>query len=212
MKVAVCFHGQPRALTTSVLDLFPGADVFAHAWYDGSGSYDDVGLTDASYSVALPRSYISDMFAALGPRKCVLEPPPAPGRATFGDFGKVKPGHVAPMCQSIARSLALARQTDDYDWYVKARYDVVVAADRAPIALEDDGVVYAADVRSGLPDPVVMAIPRTFVDAFADVASYMGGAIGIEEHIMASIAAEHGFEFRSLGLGYTIDRETFRRK
>ena len=221
VSVALCYHGQPRALNDTVIEYVKGRnpgvkmDTFAHLWWDGTGEYPNVGLNVSRYSVKAPKNFVEMLYNVLSPRICRLE---RPGEfsmpANFTRFELAQPSHVMPMMYSIQGALQLPLQSNAmYDWYVKTRLDIQVHSEPIDIDQLDPSYVYTANIHpGGLPDPIMMMIPHRYIHLFAEILESlpMCGECGVEEHIFLSFMRNNNIPYRPLHLAYTVDRTSFR--
>jgi hypothetical protein len=218
MKVALCIHGQLRALNDTIIKyLNIPVDTYMHIWWDGKKRYDNVGLIGGEYSVRLPDNVLDILYDIYHPKKCILqEPVEFPMCPSFQTFERCQFSHVMPMLYSIQYALQLAHDhlpCENYDWYVKARLDILIHSPPIVFDALDPECVYAANTHTPiLPDCTILIIPRKYISVFTNFWNNLDacGSYGIEEHVFKEILLKHNIPLRSVHLSYTHDRQQYR--
>ena len=216
MNIALCIHGQARALNTSVYDALKNVTIatFIHTWWDGTYEYKNVGLTNGKYNVTIPKDFLTRLHELLKPTVCVLESPKQiPIPPNFTNFALIDSSHTMPMMYSVQEALRLPfdKHGNTFDWYVKARFDLVLQSEIQFHQLDPNYVYFAKIHPQGLPDASVVLISSKHITKFINVMECISqcGNVGVEEHIFHHLMRMKNVEFKSLNLNYYIDRASF---
>lgn len=218
MQIALCLHGQPRSLNSSILKyLNTNIDTFIHAWWDGSGRYQNVGLDTEKYTIQLPPTFLHDMYAIFKPKSCLLQQPfHIQLTPNFRDFGKAQPSHIMPMYYSIQNVFKLANSYNlSYDWYVKTRFDVIIQSEPIDFNTLNPNVVYTANIHEhGDPDGTLYIVPKLHIQVFTRIFDSIDqyGGYGVEESVFRNALQKNNIQFQTLHLQYILDRTTYELK
>lgn len=221
MRVALCIHGQARGLNLSIFEYLKKnnpdviIDTFTHTWWDGTGNYPPAGAINAKYLIKAPINFIEAVYKYFSPKRCLLEAPfKFEMNPNFNHFESSDLSHVMPMMYSIQSAFKSSNYDDDnYDWYVKYRFDLVAFSRDLNLNNLDKNVLYVANIHpNGCPDVSIMIIPKKYIDIFRSFFTNLKnyGHRGIEEWVFYEIIRFHNIPTQSLHFQYIHDREQFR--
>lgn len=227
MKIALFYHGQIRALDTSLLELLSAdpnnqIDIYIHAWWDGTHTYKKTGLSTELIDIQLPNNTIDILIEKYKPKKILLEYPKEMDiPKNFTNFGLAQPSSITPHMYSIEASYKLCDNPYEYDWCIRSRFDLHY--DHFNITTLDTlnkDYVYVANIHnyytdniSKLPHDIMLMASGKNADIvlgniYTRITEY--GISGIGEHVLYHALQKNNIQYNSLNIQYHLERNIFR--